>query len=171
MKKLLIALALLWCAPALAQNTQCPTRPASDNTNACASTAFVQSQFPLSVANGGTGDAGTAWTVFTPSPVCGNATITTNTARSKTIGKTTFIDSDMSITNVGTTCNGANFLWTLPNTSNNVIALAGRNATTGRMITCSIPAASATATCSLYDNSQPWATNDRLVLGGVYENQ
>jgi hypothetical protein len=39
MKKLLLALALLWTVPAFGQ--QCPTRPPGDNTNACASTAFV----------------------------------------------------------------------------------------------------------------------------------
>jgi len=43
MKKLALALALvLWSGGAWAQNPQCPTRPAGDNSNACASTAFVQ---------------------------------------------------------------------------------------------------------------------------------
>lgn len=42
-KKLFLALALVLLAgPAVAQNVQCPTRPNSDSTNACASTAFVQ---------------------------------------------------------------------------------------------------------------------------------
>ncbi len=40
MKKLL-ALLLLVCGPAWAQNPTCPTRPPGDSTNACASTAFV----------------------------------------------------------------------------------------------------------------------------------
>lgn len=43
MKKLIpILLGLLWASQAQAQNPQCPTRPPSDNSNACASTAFVQ---------------------------------------------------------------------------------------------------------------------------------
>lgn len=43
MRKLLLAAALaLASTVAQAQNPQCPTRPAGDNTNACASTAFVQ---------------------------------------------------------------------------------------------------------------------------------
>lgn len=46
MKKLLLAFGLwlgLTCS-ALAQNPTCPTRPVGDNSNACASTAFVQNQ-------------------------------------------------------------------------------------------------------------------------------
>lgn len=43
MKKLLLALGFcLLSSAAFAQNTQCATRPPGDNTNACASTAFVE---------------------------------------------------------------------------------------------------------------------------------
>lgn len=42
MKKLLALAFLLFASPALAQNPQCPTRPAGDSSNACASTAFAQ---------------------------------------------------------------------------------------------------------------------------------
>lgn len=44
MKKLLATFLLLLglSSPALAQNPTCPTRPAGDSSNACASTAFVQ---------------------------------------------------------------------------------------------------------------------------------
>jgi hypothetical protein len=41
MRKLLLALALLWAPSAYAANSMCPTRPSGDSTNACASTAFV----------------------------------------------------------------------------------------------------------------------------------
>ncbi len=47
MKKLLLSLGL-WLSlysGALAQNPTCPTRALGDNSNACASTAFVQNQF------------------------------------------------------------------------------------------------------------------------------
>jgi len=54
MKRLLALLFLLIATPTAAQNPQCPTRPLGDNTNACASTAFV-------IANGG-GNAITALT-------------------------------------------------------------------------------------------------------------
>jgi len=61
LKKLLIAALLLLPTGAFAQNVNCPTRPTGDNTNACASTAFVHGGFqptltlPLSISNGGTG--------------------------------------------------------------------------------------------------------------------
>ncbi len=44
MKRFLALLFSLVASAALAQNVQCPTRPAGDNTNACASTAFVLNQ-------------------------------------------------------------------------------------------------------------------------------
>lgn len=53
MRKLLPLLLLLLASPAWAQNPQCPTRPAGDNTNACASTAFVnQNAAPLTLPSG-----------------------------------------------------------------------------------------------------------------------
>lgn len=68
-KKLLFILPFLQAVPALAQT--CPTRPPGDNTNACASTAFVQQSVtpvPFSVPNGGTGN-----TTFTAGlPLIGN---------------------------------------------------------------------------------------------------
>lgn len=48
MKRLLLFGLLFLATPALAQNPTCPTRPATDSTNACASTAFVHN-----VASGG----------------------------------------------------------------------------------------------------------------------
>jgi len=40
-KKLLLLAALLWATPSAAQQVQCPMRPAGDNSNACASTKWV----------------------------------------------------------------------------------------------------------------------------------
>ena len=37
----ILIVALLWSGIALAQNPTCPTRPAGDSSNACASTAFT----------------------------------------------------------------------------------------------------------------------------------
>lgn len=59
MKKLILALVLvLFASPALAQNPTCPTRPSGDSTNACASTAFVQTavQGSTTYTCTGTGD-------------------------------------------------------------------------------------------------------------------
>lgn len=53
MKKLLLASTMLaWSYPALAQNPQCPTRAPGDNSNACASTAFVQNATTGSTPSG-----------------------------------------------------------------------------------------------------------------------
>src|SRR6266436_2064464 len=50
MRRLLALLFSLVANTALAQNVQCPTRPAGDNTNACASTAFVQQNPVVTIA-------------------------------------------------------------------------------------------------------------------------
>lgn len=67
-----LILFILVIVPASAQT--CPTRPSGDNTNACASTAFVHSAtggtIPITVPNGGTGR-----TSFTANlPLIGNGT-------------------------------------------------------------------------------------------------
>jgi hypothetical protein len=56
-------LSAICLAPAVAQNVTCPTRPAGDNSNACASDAFVQQ----AISGGGTG-------TFSPGQVLGNGT-------------------------------------------------------------------------------------------------
>lgn len=61
MKKLLLALAFtLFAQSAWAQNPTCPTRPFGDNSNACASTAFVQAALaPISCTVTGAFSVGT----------------------------------------------------------------------------------------------------------------
>lgn len=51
MKKLLVLVLLFIASPAWAQNPTCPTRPAGDSSNACASTAFVTNDAITIVAN------------------------------------------------------------------------------------------------------------------------
>lgn len=76
MRKLLLALGLLFATaiPSAAQNTTCATRPINDDTNACASTAFVINQIGSAAAlslpsattsqlYGGSGTAGAALVV------------------------------------------------------------------------------------------------------------
>jgi hypothetical protein len=74
-KAALIALALLG-APAHAQNSICPTPPTNDNSNRCASTAFVQNQIGagLPVAGGtvlGNPTTATANYIATSAPILG----------------------------------------------------------------------------------------------------
>jgi hypothetical protein len=58
----------------------------------------------LGVTNGGTGDTGTAWSTYTPTITASSGTFTTvsATGRSKTIGKTMFLEARVIITTVGT---------------------------------------------------------------------
>lgn len=85
------------------------------------STAFAQQvsvsppSLPLAVGQGGTGDAGTAWTAYTPTVTCTSGSLTTSSAagRWKAIGKTVWLQISIAITTVGTCANNLSF--TLPN--------------------------------------------------------
>ena len=96
-ERLLIA-ALFWLLPsfAMAQQVYCPTRSPGDNSNACASTAYVNNLFPsvpLTVPQGGTGV-----TSFTAGqPILGNGT--SALSQGTTSGNTTaFTTKDATIT-------------------------------------------------------------------------
>lgn len=131
------------------------------------------SGLPVTVAQGGTGDTGTAATAFTPSPSCGTATFTVNSARSKPLaGKITWAEIDFTITAIGTCTQPITF--TLPNTANSAATLSGQEqaAATHAMLACALTAASATATCQKNSGTgNPFLVNDRVVASGVYENQ
>jgi hypothetical protein len=127
---------------------------------------------PLGVANGGTGETGTAWTTFTPSLSCGSATFTVTSAKSKTIGKTTHAELDFTITAIGSCTTTATF--TLPNTPNSSGALSGQEiVNNGRASACHFVSGSATATCgeNAYLGGGTFSVNDRVILSGTYENQ
>lgn len=76
MKKLLVGLFLLASTSAWAQNPTCPTRPTSDSSNACASTAFVHNTInaqPLIVGTTPiTGSAATNGILFDNAGILGN---------------------------------------------------------------------------------------------------
>jgi hypothetical protein len=121
----------------------------------------------LAVARGGTGDSGTAWAAYTPSPACGTGAFTTNSARFKQIGKTTFAQIDVTITSITGCANS--FTFTLPATAQSTGGLAGRNvAGSGHGFMCSI--SGSTATCTLAD-AVTLVVNDHYVASGVYEAQ
>lgn len=123
----------------------------------------------LAVANGGTGDTGTAWTTYTPSASCGTATFTTNAARFKTIGKTVFFNIDVTITAIGT-CT-TNIIFNLPATSNSSGGLSGRESVvTAKAVACAFTGSSTTAACSLADATN-FAVTARVAMSGVYESQ
>lgn len=117
-----------------------------------------------------------AWSAFTPSPSCGTATFTTNVARSKTMGKTTWVTVDIAFTAVGTCTTGVApaFTFNLPNNSNNNTELVGREFTNNSaMIGCTLTANNS-AVLDCVKNTTVlvnWAANDRMIVSGVYENQ
>jgi hypothetical protein len=83
------------------------------------------------VAEGGTGDTGTAWTHTTPIVTCDSGTPTTMTASvySKTLGKTTWISGVLTVTSVGT-CTVAAIV-PLPNTAAEDMTLAAYDESSG----------------------------------------
>lgn len=105
----------------------------------------------------------------TLTPACTGATFTTNSARSKTIGKTTFIDFDITASG---TCTG-NITFAIPNVSISNAILSGKEvAVSGVTITCVISSNASTGACSKYDGTVAgFATADRFVASGSYENQ
>lgn len=126
---------------------------------------------PLSVANGGTGDTGTAWTTYTPGTTCnaGSGTWTTNTAHSKSIGKTVFIEFDLTLT-TDTSCTGLIFNFSAPSVASSGAGLVGGEiALTGNPVICRMPATGSVITCVMTTGTL--ASGDRFVGSGVYESQ
>lgn len=112
----------------------------------------------------------TAWASFTPSPTCGTATITTNSARRLTTGKTTHIQVDFTITALGTCTNSFNF--TLPNTANSTAVLHAVNETTNTVMAgCEISSGSSNGVCLNNTGANFAAAPQHFVASGIYENQ
>jgi hypothetical protein len=111
-----------------------------------------------------------AWTAYTPTITAGSGTITTKSAtgRYKQIGKTVFIEINITITTNGS--GAGSVVATIPITpSAGFFILAGReNAATGKMLQGIINGVS-TATIFNYDNSYPGADGGSLIMTGVYE--
>jgi hypothetical protein len=143
------------------------TYPASPSTNTVpvvtGTNTVTYEAVPL--AAGGTGDTGTAWSSFSASPACGSGTVATVTSRSKTLGKTTWIEADFTISTLGTCTTVLSFA--LPNTSNSKSMLAARDiAGPGFLGGCEV--VSTAAVCVV---TNAMSTSTELVIGGVYENQ
>ncbi|MET4018140.1 hypothetical protein [Bradyrhizobium sp. S3.2.12] len=122
----------------------------------------------LVVANGGTGDTGTAWSTYTPSPTCSGGTLTTNAARSKTLGKTVFWQIELTVATgpCNTTSNQLTF--NLPSTTQSAGSASGWDNIGGANIFCAVLPSSTTVTCR---SSVNLAATSHVVLSGVYESQ
>lgn len=118
--------------------------------------------------NGTTVADNSAWSAFTPSLTCTGGTWTPSSARSKTLGKTTFIEIDATLG--AAACTGAT-TFTLPNTSNSSGSANGQEVVnTNAAVACRISGATTTATCVANGGSN-FAANSRIIASGVYENQ
>jgi hypothetical protein len=110
----------------------------------------------------------TAWTAFTPTPTCGTATITTNSARFRTTGKTTNAQVEFTFTAIGTCTN--NLTINLPNTSNSSGALAGGDTNTNNTTICRMGASATQASC-IMNAGAAYGGTSHIIVSGVYENQ
>lgn len=162
---ILIIIFGLFISQASAQNITCPTRPSTDNSNACANTAFVQGL----VANPG------AWATYTPTVTCGSGTITssTNFGRYKQLTTKTYaIQINVNITTNGT-CSvyvGA----TLPNglEAASFYLLNGREmAVVGKVLSGIALGNTNLIAMVNYDNTYPGGNGYNLVVSGILEVQ
>lgn len=143
-------------------------------TSLSSSAVPVCSAVPLPVANGGTGDTGTAWTAFTPTFTCSTGTVgsVAATGRFKTLGKTVFIEYNVTLTTAGTCASG--FSFSLPaglTAAANSILVGRENQNTGTMLAGDIIAPGTSVNVFSFQNTAIIASGDLYVLSGVFEAQ
>lgn len=110
------------------------------------------------------------WVSFAPSPSCGTATFTVNSAKRKILGKQTSIQADITITAIGTCTNALTF--TMPNVANSAGGMVGRDlVVNGAMVGCAVAVGASSMQCTLSAGSGNFVVNQRLTMSGVYENQ
>jgi hypothetical protein len=135
--------------------------------------SLVEGNGVLPVANGGTGDTGSAWnSSFTPVITAGTGAFTSVSAtfRYKLLGKTAFFSLNIFITTNGTAA--ANVQATTPFTFAAQQVFVGRaNQSSGKMLQGSCSAGVAGLVIWNYDNTYPGASGERLLLNGVAEIQ
>lgn len=111
------------------------------------------------------------WNAFTPSFSCGTATFTVNAANYQKIGNTTSLTVDATISALGT-CAAGGMTFTLPTTPVGSAAMSGReNVNTADAISCAVPGAATSMGCSKGGAAVAWTAGDRIIIGGVYQNQ
>jgi hypothetical protein len=127
----------------------------------------------LPIANGGTGDTGTAWTPYTPTMACNGGTGTWSAlGRSKTIGKTVFLSIAITLSAIGTcTVSNPQVTLTLPFTAQSPVTMLVRETgLTGVAYQGYGVAASTTITlASMAGGNVALATGDVFVGSAVYE--
>lgn len=127
---------------------------------------------PLSQAQGGTGDSGSAWTAAGLSSIIattGTLTTASGTVRYKIMGKTVFYNLSVSITNNGTG-SGTLQIGGLPFTLRAAaaqMALGRENAVNGKV--CCFVGGGTGGSILNYDNTYPGVNGALLIINGVGE--
>jgi len=127
----------------------------------------------LPVANGGTGDTGTAWTAYTPSisATSGSFTTVSTSGRWKAIGKTAFVSIQITITTNGTAA-GA-ILVGLPSAAASGgidYSFTGRQGGgAANMCSGDIAPGGTTMYVARYDAAYPGGSGFNIYLSGTYE--
>lgn len=128
----------------------------------------------VAVAQGGTGDTGTAWTTYTPTITAATGTFTSvsATGRYKTLGKTVFFSVHITITTNGTAAGLV--LATLPVASVNSgarhYAVGQETAVAGFMLFGIVLPNSTTLQLAKYDATYPGASGYVIDASGSYES-
>jgi hypothetical protein len=120
----------------------------------------------LPVANGGTGDTGTAWSSYTPTfgSTTGTATVS---GKQKTIGKTVFVNIITTFTSAVT----GTFTVTLPTTAKNNSVISGKEIAVGGLGAAGIVLAASNSLSVLSSAGGQFTTNAMvIVLTGSYES-
>jgi hypothetical protein len=141
-------------------------RNAADDTSLLTITDAGVVDAPVSLSIGGS-DVSGAWASFTPSYSCGAGSITTATAsgRYKTIGKVTHIYLSLVITTLGTCATSITL--GLPTAAVGNGVLAGRDSSTGKMLSGSLSGSNAIVVD--YSNGFPFLSGTTVTLSGTYE--
>jgi len=129
---------------------------------------------PLSIAQGGTGDTGTAWTsasVGTISSTTGSIADANGTRRTKSIGKTVFFSTVVQIVNNGTGATGLSVANAVPVAPIVDVIIVGRETqTSGNLVQYTLQAGSTTASIFSATNTYPGANNVTFKFNGCYES-
>lgn len=134
-------------------------------------TTFTKAIAAPDVVVNGTDSVAAAWTQITPvvTAVTGVITSTTGTLRTKKIGRTVFVNIDVTITNNGTGAGSVNVQ--VPCTAASNWQMVGREtANSGLMVVGSGPVGQTYVAITRYDNAYPGGLNNHLVLSGVCES-
>lgn len=127
---------------------------------------------PVSIANGGTADTGTAWTTFTSTPTCsGTPTTITAAGAFKTLGKISFVIINVTGTNIGTCIGFLNLSAPAGQTSNRTCTMAATDNTTTTPKHASWGSGNTVISVIGPANTFPIVNGDTLTVSGTCEIQ